>query len=97
MLEHDVLGLQIACAHVGGQNDDHQNSGPVQSELLSAVRHRGFAGSSALTVDDVLAVDEGHPSGSVLQCAQDEVEARLLGTQVMPQADHQCIRHSGIT
>ena len=50
-----------------------------------------------ITVYDVLAVDEGHPSGNVLQGAQDEVEVRLFGTEVMPQADNQCIRHCGIT
>ena len=52
---------------------------------------------SVVTVYDVIAVDEGDTSGNVPQGAQDEVQVRLLGLWIMPQADCQRIRDRGIT
>ena len=50
-----------------------------------------------ITVYDVLAVGEGHPSGNVLQGAQDEVEVRESGHFIVPQVGYERLRYGDIT
>ena len=49
------------------------------------------------TMNDVLAVDVGYPSGNVLQVADDEAEVWLLGALLMKKAGNQSIRNRDVT
>ena len=68
-----------------------------QSEVSSLTGFTRRPLRIVVTVYDAFAVDAGDPSGNVPQGAQDEVQVRLLGPWIMPQAYCQCIRDSGIT
>ena len=49
------------------------------------------------TMNDVLAVDVGYPSGNVLQVADDEAEVWLLGALLMKKAGNQSIGNRDVT